>query len=84
MQQVVFSDHARQQMAERGATEVEVHAAIEQGQSEPVRNQRTMYRKNFRFDQEWRGRKHRIKQVAPVVAVEPDRLVVVTVYVFYF
>jgi len=25
-----------------------------------------------------------IKQVAPVVAKEPDRLVVVTVYAFYF
>ena len=84
MAQIVLSDHARQQMTERGATESEIRAAIEQGQSEPARKQKIMYRKNFPFDQEWRGRRYRIKQVAPVVAAEPDRLIVVTVYVLYF
>jgi len=43
-----------------------------------------MYRKNFPFNGDWRGRHYRIKQVAPVAAMEPDRLIVVTVYVFYF
>jgi hypothetical protein len=45
---------------------------------------RIMYRKIFQFDGVWRGRRYMIKQVAPVVAKEPDRLVVVTVYAFYF
>ena len=43
-----------------------------------------MYRKNFPFEGRWRGRRYRIKQVAPVVAEEGDKLVVVTVYVFYY
>ena len=43
-----------------------------------------MFRKNFAFDGRWGGRRHRVKQVAPVVAQEPGKLVVVTVYVFYF
>lgn len=43
-----------------------------------------MFRKNFVFNSEWRGKNYAVKQVAPVVAQKPDRVVVVTVYVFYF
>ena len=71
-------------MAERGTHETEVFAAIQQGETEPTRKGRIMYRKNFPFEGQWRGRRYRIKQVAPVVAEEGDKLVVVTVYVFYY
>jgi hypothetical protein len=71
-------------MGERGATETEVHTSIRTGQRVPAARGRTMYRKNFTFDSEWREKHYRVKQVAPVVAVDGDRLVVVTVYVFYF
>ena len=81
---IEISRHARQQMQERGVEQAEVIAAIREGQPEPARKNRTMYRKNFQFDGVWRGRRYRIKQVAPVVAKESDRLVVVTVYAFYF
>jgi hypothetical protein len=81
---IQISQHARDQMDERGATEEEVAAAIEQGESESARRGRTMYKKSFPFDADWRGKRYRLKQVAPVVAGEGDRLVVVTVYVFYF
>lgn len=43
-----------------------------------------MYRKNFQFEKAWRVRRYTMKQVAPVVAEETERLVVVTVYAFYF
>jgi len=81
---VEISPHARDTMAIRGATEAEVLETIRDGQRESARLSRVMYRKNFAFDAEWEGQRYRIKQVAPVVAVESDRLVVVTVYVFYF
>ena len=81
---VEISPHARQQMQERGVERAEVIAAIREGQVEPARKSRVMYRKNFQFDDVWRGRRYRIKQVAPVVAEQSDRLVVVTVYAFYF
>jgi len=38
----------------------------------------------YPFDRDWQGRPYAIKQVAPVVAEETDRIVVVTVYTFYF
>ena len=81
---IEISAHAREQMTERGASETEVRTAIEQGEKEPARRNRTLYRKNYPFESQWRGRQYRVKQVAPVAAQEGDRLVVVTVYVFYF
>ena len=81
---IEISPHARQQMQERGIEQAEIITAIREGQVEPARKSRVMYRKNFQFDDVWRGRRYRIKQVAPVVAEQSDRLVVVTVYVFYF
>ena len=81
---IEISSHAREQMRERGAGEAEVVTSIREGDREPARKGRIMYRKNFQFEQMWRGRRYRNKQVAPIVAEESDRLVVVTVYTFYF
>lgn len=84
MPNIEITAHARLQMIERGATKAEVDLAIEQGEMEEARKGRSMYRKNFEFNAKWKGNDYRVKQVAPVVAKESDRLVVVTVYVFYF
>ena len=81
---IEISKHAREQMQERGVVEDEVIAAMHHGESEPARGNRTLYRKNFQFDKPWRGRYYRIKQVAPIVVRESDRLVVVPVFAFYF
>ena len=32
----------------------------------------------------WKGRYYEVKQVTPIVVEDEDRIVVVTVYVFYF
>jgi len=71
-------------MEERGVAEGEVIAAIREGEPEATRGGRTLFRKNFAFGKAWRGKHYAVKQVAPVVAVEPERMVVVTVYAFYF
>ena len=81
---VEISNHAREQMAERGASEAEVLLAIEKGESESTRKNRKLFRKNFQFNGSWRGRYYNIKQIAPIVAYEGDKLIVVTVFVFYF
>ncbi len=76
--------HAREQCIERGATEAEVVQAIREGDAEPAKRGRTLFRYNFAFNSTWQGRHYAIKQVAPVVAEEPGELVVVTVYTYYF
>lgn len=70
-------------MPDRGATREEVELAINEGESIPAKKGRKAFRKNFLFKQEWKGRYYELKQVMPIVAVEADQFVVITVYVFY-
>ncbi|MFQ5963625.1 MAG: DUF4258 domain-containing protein [Candidatus Scalinduaceae bacterium] len=81
---IEISSHAKEQMFERGVSENEVRVAIRQGEEEPARKGRFMYKKNFSFKRTWRGKKYNIKQVVPLVAKESDKLIVVTVYAYYF
>lgn len=47
---VRFHPHARERMQERGATEEEVRATVEQGEQFPTKFGRIGFRRNFRFD----------------------------------
>lgn len=81
---IAFSSHALDQMPVRGATVEEGEEAIRSGEQVPAKEGRQAYRKNFPFRGLWKGRYYETKQVMPIVVEEPERLVVVTVYVFYF
>ena len=84
MKEIVFSFHALDRMGRRGASEEEVVQAIREGQSETARRGRRLYRLSFMYNEAWAGEHYTIKQVAPVVAEEADRIVVVTVYTCFF
>jgi len=71
-------------MAERGAGEDEVVDAIRSGEHVPAKRGRQGFRKNFQYNDLWGGRTYAVKQVLAIVAEEPDALIVVTVYTFYF
>jgi hypothetical protein len=81
---IQFSRHAQEQMADRGARPDEVVEAIRTGQTVPAKRGRQGYRRDFQYNRLWGGRTYAIKQVLAIVAEETDRLVVVTVYTFYF
>jgi hypothetical protein len=81
---VVFTAHARKRMLERGTSEEDVREAIRIGEREPAHRGLFLYRLNLEFHREWDGRYYRMQQVAPVVAEEAERIVVITVYTFYF
>ncbi len=81
---IVISTHARRRMAERGATEAEVLDTIREDTAEPARRGLVILRRNHSHDISWGGKHCAVKQVACVVAVQGDRLVIVTVYTFYF
>ncbi len=81
---VVFTKHAREKLQDRGASEEDVREAIRIGEREPAKRGLYLYRLNLEFNREWAGQYYRVQQVAPVVAEEQDRFVVVTVYTFYF
>ena len=84
MKRIVFSPHARQQLALRGGTEGEAQTAILEGERLPAERGRIAFRKNFPFLSDWKNRYYEVKQVVPIVVEEEDAIVVVTVYVFYF
>lgn len=84
MKPIVFTAHARKRTVERGAREEDVIAAIRRGERESAQRGLTLYRMNIEFHREWDGRYYRVQQIAPVVDEEADRIVVITVYTFYF
>ena len=75
--------HARERMAERGATEAEVVDAVLDGEQFPAKFGRTGFRRNFAFDGEWQGRRYITKQVE-AYAVKEKGWLVITVVVRYF
>jgi len=84
MKEIIISQHAKDQLQDRGASTSEVERAIREGEPAPAKRGRMAFRKNFLFDSVWKEKYYKIKQVMPIVVAEDDRWVVVTVYVFYF
>lgn len=84
MNDIVFSQHALEQLVDRGATQGEVIKAIQEGEKVPAKAGRTAFRKNFPYEKKWGNKYYEIKQVMPIVVDERDKFVVITVYVFYF
>jgi hypothetical protein len=79
-----LSEHAKRQLGYRGATEEEVFDTI---RSEPWGSAelgRLECRKNYSFNGEWNKKYYSTRQVRPIFADEPEEIVVVTVYVYYF
>ena len=83
MKPIILSQHAQEHLADRGATLSDVEMAIWEGESIPAKKGRIAFRKNFPFKSHWKGRYYVSKQIMPIVVEEPDRYIVVTVYVFY-
>jgi hypothetical protein len=81
---IIFSQHALEQIPDRGATREEVIICITEGEVAPAKSGRKAFRRNFPFGNKWKGRYYEIKQVMPIVVEDADRMIVVTVYVFYF
>jgi len=81
---IQFSGHAIQQLQFRGATEAEVIEAIRTAPWQPADNGRMECRKDHAFNATWNRRHYAMKQVRPIFVVEPNEIVVVTVYVYYF
>ena len=81
---VHFHPHARERMKERGATEDEVRATVEQGEEFPAKFGRIGFRRNISFDDEWRGKYYRTKQIEAYAVQEGLDWLVITVIIRYF
>ena len=81
---VRLHSHALERLAERGATEAEVVAAVEGGEHFAAKFGRTGFRRNFRFDGVWRGHRYATKQIEAYAVEEAGGWLVITVVVKYF
>ncbi len=84
MKPVRLSGHARDNMSCRGAGEDEVIEAIRTVPWMPAERGRLECRKDFAYNRTWNGEHYATKQVRPIFVDEPEEIVVVTVYVYYF
>ena len=82
--QVKIHPHARERLVERGATEQEVVATVENGETFPAKFGRTGFRRNFPFNGTWRGKHYSTRQVEAYVVKEKEEWVVITVITRYF
>ncbi len=83
--QIRLSEHAKDQLIFRGTTEEEVIETIKTSEWIPAELNRFESRKNFDFfNQIWNKKSYKTKQVKPIFVEEPDEIVVITVYVYYF
>jgi len=80
---IKFSRHALDNIIDRGASREEAEQAIRAGERLPAQKGRIAFRKNFSHNGMWKGKFYQAKQVMPIVVDEPDRFVVVTVFVFF-
>lgn len=81
---IIFSQHALDQIADRGASEYGVRKTIIDGEEAPAKKGRRAFRKNFPFNTYWKGKHYEVKQVMAIVLKEGEKWVVITVFVFYF
>ena len=76
--------HARDRLAERGATEEEVIATVTGGERFPARFERTGFRRNFPFSGRWRGKSYPTKQLEVYAVEEAGTWLVITVLAKFF
>jgi len=76
--------HAKARAVERGATEAEVIATVEEGEQFPVKYGRIGFRRNFPFNGVWGGKHYLVKQIEAYAVKEVNDWIVVTVITRYF
>lgn len=81
---VKLHPHVKERMAERGATEDEIVATVENGETFQAKFGRIGFRRNFHFNGIWRGRQYATKQIEIIAVKENNNWIVITVITRYF
>ena len=81
---VLFHPHAINRMEERGASFEDVRSTVEHGESFPAKFGRTGFRRNFPFDNHFRGKYYHTMQIEAYAVPEgPDWLVITVITKFF-
>lgn len=80
---IQLGEHAKEQLLHRGTNEKEIAEAIRSAKWKPAELGRMECRQEFTFKKVWNGKFYARKQVRPIFVEGKDKIVVVTVYVYY-
>ena len=78
-----LSQHARDRLARRGATEQEIVETIRTAAWQSAELERIECRKVFPYHGLWNNRRYTRKEVRPIFVEGHMEIVVITVYVYY-
>jgi hypothetical protein len=81
---IVIHQHALERMKERGATLTEVNDTILNGEKFPAKFNRSAFRCNFTYNDNWNGTFYNNKQIEAIAVNENSKWIVITVIVKYF
>jgi len=81
---MTLSAHAVNYMNRRGFTIAQVEEAVRTCPWGKAELGRLEVRKEFLFNGEWNGEWYAVRQVRPVFVDEPNEIVVITVYTYYY
>ncbi len=81
---IILNDHILTRMQERKVTEREVHQTILEGESYQAALGRVAFRRNFIYNDLWRGKHYGTKQVEVIAVQENDAWIGVTVVSRFF
>lgn len=84
MKPIRLSAHARRYFSKRGFSEEEVVRAIRSAPWQPAELGKLECRLDLPYNAVWNGKFYATKQVRPIFVDEPDEIVVITVYTYYF
>lgn len=81
---IVLTPHAHESMERRGATEAEVRATIEDAPWAEAKHGRYEAASDYSFHAQWNKKLYTTKRVNPIFIIEEEKIIVITVYTFYF
>jgi len=82
--EVILHEHIKTRLIERGVSEEEVVLTVLTGESFPVQFGRVAFRRNFVFEDFWKGKYYRTKQVEVYAVRENEDWIGITVISKYF
>ncbi len=81
---VRLTKHAAGYRTIRGFSFGEVETAIRNGTWRPAAHGRMETDLDTEYDSDWNGRHYETKAIRPIFVDEPEEIVVITVYVYYY
>ena len=84
MENIEFTPHALESLRKRGVNQEEIIKAINEAEHFSTKSGREEGEKEFCYNSEWHGKHYHMKKVRPVFKEEEKRILVITVYSFYY